>query len=496
MATTRKLKVSLCVILVIILFSFILDACLQLYLASKHLNKLVQQAHQSHHLVFNAEITNWFTAQKSEQQKYWMAQLAERLQSMPVQQIQAPKKVLLYLANRNYLPAQLALAQQNDNQGHTQTAALWYKRAAVKSAYAAYLYANRIKSTDAQSANDYFKRALNQTFIKAHTDSHAEVLQNVQKTGRPLSAKQLLNAQYDYLQHLIRQNAVPEQWLPLLTTLAEKNKGNSQDWLKLYQAHFRPNLQRFKRALTDAVNNADLPCKKPIHLITHQPWDMAALRQATERVLKSDALFSEFCIAQQHWLAANLNRETRWQMSQFARYFIDYQPDNKKSYKQNNLIVLNKFSDTALIQHEIAHWLGFEDEYVLTNPQLQERCSGQNKAMFRLGVNLIAVDSQYYYPTKFELVQSLEKYSTWSQYVNNLQNWIIKTELGYQLKSGVTKQLNTEAIGYYPVETCQGSNRFQAYKPVAKATFMQNYQLAIPKLYKDLYFAAGDITNN
>ncbi len=147
-----------------------------------------------------------------------------------------------------------------------------------------------------------------------------------------------------------------------------------------------------------------------------------------------------------------------------------------KSSAHGNRLTLSEHSDGAVLAHELAHWLGFADEYPMSKPLAEHFCQGRYD--FR-PLNLVTTTARTL--TTAEL-KRLWQTLPWRSAVADWRQLAQRGADGrWQLGS------DSEVIGLHPAATCDAVDGVYAWKPLAQQTPMERHQLQQwPALYQRL----------
>lgn len=129
----------------------------------------------------------------------------------------------------------------------------------------------------------------------------------------------------------------------------------------------------------------------------------------------------------------------------------------------------------AVLVHELAHWFGLADEYPMSADLATLFCSGR-----------------YRFEAQNVVITAAESLSE-AQYEQLLQQlpWREQLEqpIARQRPDGkyVLGSADTSQIGLFAAQTCQQTDGYFAWKPLAVTTFMQQHEVGgIPRLYIEL----------
>ncbi|EWH09690.1 extracellular metal-dependent peptidase [Catenovulum agarivorans DS-2] len=275
-------------------------------------------------------------------------------------------------------------------------------------------------------------------------------------------------------------------WQDILASYSNKTIAS---WYKLYQAHYvaSDKLAEHYAQLADNPRHSNQACAKPIVLLAQSPWELTAVIELTQRLLATE-LARDFCIQHSLWLD-NLN-DIEARLTQLDQSFWVIKGSVTKAYRYKNQIYLPKIADIHLLKHEVGHWLGFEDEYALRPELAKVRCAPPkpNQAIWSMGYNLVAIKDNYRFESFAQLEQQLKQHVYWYPHIQDIQQYV---RLDNQLAKIGSNYANSKQIGLFKADTCNHQVGVTAYKPLDYLSFMHNYELDIPKLYKKMFLSNG-----
>ena len=140
----------------------------------------------------------------------------------------------------------------------------------------------------------------------------------------------------------------------------------------------------------------------------------------------------------------------------------------------SGILYLDSNDTEKVFMHELAHLLGFVDEYPL--PKKHLRCLGKQVSMFS---HNIAVLSRLYHGSQQFVRKKILAQLPWAKYISSSTPITIKTEKGWII--GTTGGA-LDTVGVFIAESCSGSN-FVSVKPVNQITAMRYFEEKIPALY-------------
>jgi tetratricopeptide (TPR) repeat protein len=177
--------------------------------------------------------------------------------------------------------------------------------------------------------------------------------------------------------------------------------------------------------------------------------------------------------------------ETIWQEYEAevgARYIGVLVPQGGAKV-HNGIMYLDSGDTVDVFAHELAHLLGFIDEYTL--PINHSRCSQIQEDAFSHNVVVLAKE---YRGNKVEIRNTILSQLPWGSFIkdetpimiNKGNKWLIGTP-----------NTHKEEIGLFNSDTCQKvsfaqSVNLQAFKPLAKRTSLNYFELEFPMIYQRL----------
>jgi len=143
----------------------------------------------------------------------------------------------------------------------------------------------------------------------------------------------------------------------------------------------------------------------------------------------------------------------------------------------SGILYLDGEDTAAVFFHELAHLLGFIDEYPL--PKTHFRCLSEQDAKFSFN---IAVLPRLYQGSKEVVRQKILAQLPWAKYISSSTPLVSKTSQGWLL--GTIEQ-KPGAVGVFIAETCNEAD-FVAVKPLNQRTSMRYFEESFPALYMQL----------
>lgn len=137
-------------------------------------------------------------------------------------------------------------------------------------------------------------------------------------------------------------------------------------------------------------------------------------------------------------------------------------------------IVLAKTAELTVFAHEIAHWLGFADEYQMAPSLASDYCHGRYQ---HPSLNVVVTRQQR---LSAQELQQLWRRLPWREAVTDWRLLGRKEQNGSYLL-GSAKDIR---VGLFPAKTCAGVNGVFSWKPVARFTAMEYHDV---NYWPDIY---------
>jgi tetratricopeptide (TPR) repeat protein len=149
----------------------------------------------------------------------------------------------------------------------------------------------------------------------------------------------------------------------------------------------------------------------------------------------------------------------------------------------NGILYLDNKDTVDVLAHELAHLLGFIDEYSL--PLNHSRCSQPQDKAF---AHNIAVLAKVYRGDKKDIRNKVLKQLPWRAFIKSETPILTQQSNGWILGTPVDFK---DEIGLFKSDTCQKVSadpaiNIQAYKPLTKRTSLHYFELKFPALYQRL----------
>jgi len=172
-------------------------------------------------------------------------------------------------------------------------------------------------------------------------------------------------------------------------------------------------------------------------------------------------------------------RESIWKNKNlpYNNRFVAVLVESGGANVNSGILYIDSHDNVEVFFHELAHLLGFIDEYAL--PKNHSRCSAVQNSTFS---HNIAVLPRFYKGTRDIVRQQILKEIPWAKYIANNTPIVSETEQGWRLG---TISDRDETIGVFAAETCS-EQLYVAVKPLNKRTAMRYYEEVFPALYHQL----------
>lgn len=140
-------------------------------------------------------------------------------------------------------------------------------------------------------------------------------------------------------------------------------------------------------------------------------------------------------------------------------------------------LTLTTDSSEAVIQHELGHWMGFADEYEMSETLAQNFCYGYYE---HDSLNIIVTEADKAYSA--EQVKAVYQRLPWKDELSSWQDIAIQKQGMWHL--GSSKEA---AVGLFKADTCNAIDDRQAWRPVNFKTAMEQHDTKVwPELYLTL----------
>lgn len=167
------------------------------------------------------------------------------------------------------------------------------------------------------------------------------------------------------------------------------------------------------------------------------------------------------------------NEDLISQKSRFLAVLVDKGGANVNS----GILYIDSHDNEEVFIHELAHLLGFIDEYPL--PKNHIRCLNVQNSMFSHNISVLP---RFYQGTKNTVRKEILKQLPWKKYILDSTLLINKTAKGWEL--GTTGE-SENTVGVFIAETCNEKD-FVAVKPLNQRTAMRYFEEDFPNFYMQL----------
>lgn len=149
----------------------------------------------------------------------------------------------------------------------------------------------------------------------------------------------------------------------------------------------------------------------------------------------------------------------------------------------NGIMYLDRNDSVDVFSHELAHLFGFVDEYSL--PENHIRCSRVQESSFSYNITVLPKN---YVGVKLKIRQEILQQLAWRDAIKEDTPILTRKENKWEL--GTPKAYKDE-VGLFLSDTCKSASlsnalNIQAFKPLAKRTSLNYFELEFPLLYQRL----------
>lgn len=436
----------------LVVVTFVSWHLLQNWQAQIQLKQTIQRAQSTGLLV----LTEDEIVQLGQLDSDWREKFARELTPSALHKLEVDEKTLFVFARAGILAAVNNLAKRLIAQRAYHKAEFWLDKPAQFDHASAALLAQ-------------VYQAQNRLNSAIHSYQHAlQLIPSVQRQNPRYSDfySQMLNF-YTKIQ------VDEKNWLPLLEYPL------NESGLKIKTLYAESYIRAIENP-SPALPLDSFSCSKPVVLNAPTPQALMQLTKQFKQVVAAD-LFANFCLGERRWF--NAQEPPVQANKQNKNLFMIHVGAYPRAYRQGPHIYISATSGTAVLQHEMAHWLGFEDEYELSERASQERCHiGSYEAIKRLGQNVILVNSRYRFKNKHVLLGQLKTHVPWYSFINRIDDWVQQDANGYYLKTNK----NARGVGFYPAMTCHKVPSLRTFVPIPNKNFMFNHEFKIPLFYTHL----------
>lgn len=143
----------------------------------------------------------------------------------------------------------------------------------------------------------------------------------------------------------------------------------------------------------------------------------------------------------------------------------------------NRTLILTSDSSEEVIQHELGHWMGFADEYEMSELLARAFCDGRYE---HKSLNIIVTEQEQRY-TEAQ-VQDIYQRLPWKSELSSWQEIANREGEHWHLGSS-----ENATIGLFKADTCNAIDNKQAWRPVNVSTAMEQHDTGLwPALYLKL----------
>lgn len=139
-------------------------------------------------------------------------------------------------------------------------------------------------------------------------------------------------------------------------------------------------------------------------------------------------------------------------------------------------LTLTPDSSEAVIQHELGHWMGFADEYEMSEALAQKFCYGDYD---HDSLNIIVTEAHKEYSA--EQVEAIYQNLPWKRELSSWQDIAKQKQEKWRLGSP-----ESAVVGFFKADTCNAIDDRQAWRPVNVRTAMEQHDT---KLWPELYLS-------
>lgn len=137
-------------------------------------------------------------------------------------------------------------------------------------------------------------------------------------------------------------------------------------------------------------------------------------------------------------------------------------------------LTLTADSSEAVIQHELGHWMGFADEYEMSEVLAQKFCYGYYD---HDSLNIIVTEAHNEYSA--QQIKAIYQRLPWKDELSSWQDIAIKKQGKWRLGSS-----GEAVVGLFKADTCNAIDDRQAWRPVNTRTAMEQHDT---KLWPEIY---------
>jgi hypothetical protein len=158
--------------------------------------------------------------------------------------------------------------------------------------------------------------------------------------------------------------------------------------------------------------------------------------------------------------------------------YIGLMVDQGGANVNQGILYIDKGDDGDVFTHELAHLVGFVDEYEL--PESHRICQSAQTEMFS---HNIVVLPKFYEGSKKEVLTQVLQQIPWADNISTTTPIIYKMDNRWKLGTQLSSMSdNAQTVGLFPVDTCT-SREFASFKPVHQVTQLNYYEEKFPDFY-------------
>lgn len=286
-------------------------------------------------------------------------------------------------------------------------------------------------------------------------------------------------ARNEWLELAVAAGNLPAQRQVAAAQLTNKEVSLNQ-WLNRWKDSEEPWLTRQVALLDRYQRKTD--CEMSIKVIAADSGDKKRYLNFLAAVKSSPFSSDKWCVS---WtLDKNLSCVTSTSRSR-AECHSDKQFDKQVvladkgiASADNDTLTLTPDSSERVIQHELGHWMGFADEYDMSEPLALRFCHGHYDHQ---SLNIIITEKGQGYSAK--QVKEIYQRLPWRDKISSWQE--IASRDGELWRLGSSEGAD---IGLFKADTCNTIRSKQAWRPVNVSTAMEQHDTGVwPALYLELY---------
>lgn len=149
-----------------------------------------------------------------------------------------------------------------------------------------------------------------------------------------------------------------------------------------------------------------------------------------------------------------------------------------KANVDNGIMYIDQNDTVDVLVHELSHFIGFVDEYPL--PKQHQKCQQIQKTPF--AHNLVVLDENYQ-GNRQAIREQILSQVPWRSLIKDSTPILSQGKTGWQL---ATPNKYKDEVGMFRTQACLYKRNVQAYKPIARRTKLEYFELALPEIYEGL----------